>query len=124
AYTRELAKSHYENFTVVSWLLPRHLRDDFRNVYSFCRWADDLGDETGNPQQSLDLLAWWSREVDACYAGEPRHPVFVALSETIRKYDIPRQPFDDLIAAFVQDQTVTRYETFSQVVDYCTRSAN
>ena len=123
-YTRELAKSHYENFTVVSWFLPKRLRDDFRHVYSFCRWADDLGDETGDPQWSLELLEWWSREVDLCYAGKPRHPVFVALQRTIEAHDIPRKPFDDLIDAFVQDQKVTRYETWDQVVDYCTRSAD
>lgn len=124
AYTRQLAKSHYENFTVVSWFLPRRLRDDFRHVYSFCRWADDLGDETGDPQRSLELLAWWRRELDQCYEGEPHHPVFVALRPTIEKHDIPRKPFDDLIDAFVQDQSVTRYQTWEQVLDYCTRSAD
>ncbi|MCC7146417.1 MAG: squalene synthase HpnC [Phycisphaeraceae bacterium] len=124
AYTRALTASHYENFTVVSWLLPKRLRDDFRNVYSFCRWADDLGDETGDPQKSLELLNWWRREIDLCYADQPRHPVFVALRETIRRHDIPRKPFDDLVDAFIQDQTVTRYDTFAQVLDYCTRSAN
>lgn len=123
-YTRDLAKSHYENFSVVSWFLPKRLRDDFRHVYSFCRWADDLGDETGDKARSLELLAWWRREVDACYAGEPRHPVFVALHRTIEKHDIPRKPFDDLIDAFVQDQQVTRYRTWEQVLDYCTRSAD
>lgn len=124
AYTRQLARSHYENFTVVSWLLPRRLRDDFRHVYSFCRWADDLGDETGDPRRSLELLAWWRRELDACYEGRPRHPVFVALWPTIQRVDIPRQPFDALIDAFVQDQHVTRYGTWEQVLDYCTRSAD
>ncbi len=123
-YTRQLAKSHYENFTVVSWFLPRRLRDDFRHVYSFCRWADDLGDETGDPRRSLELLAWWRREVDLCYAGKPRHPVFVALNQTIHRHDIPRKPFDDLISAFEQDQTMTRYRTWDQVLDYCTRSAD
>jgi squalene synthase HpnC len=123
-YTRALARSHYENFTVVSWLLPRRLRDDFRHVYAFCRWADDLGDEAGDREQSLKLLAWWRREIDTCYAGTPRHPVFVALSETIRRHDIPRQPFDDLVDAFVQDQSVLRYRTWDEVLGYCTRSAN
>lgn len=123
-YTRRLARTHYENFTVVSWLLPRRFRDDFRHVYAFCRWADDLGDQTGDRQRSLDLLAWWRREIDACYDGRPRHPVFVALNRTIRRHDIPRKPFDDLVDAFVQDQTLTRYDTFEQVLDYCTRSAN
>lgn len=124
AYTRALARSHYENFTVVSWLLPRRLRDDFRHVYSFCRWADDLGDETGDPARSLQLLAWWRDELDLCYADRPRHPVFVALHPTIRRHDIPRQPFDHLIDAFVQDQTVRRYDTWDRVLDYCTRSAD
>ena len=123
-YTRRLARSHYENFTVVSWFLPKRLRDDFRNVYAFCRWADDLGDETGDRRRSLDLLAWWRQEVDRCYEGSPRHPVFIALKPTIDKHDIPRKPFDDLIDAFVQDQTVTRYDTYDQVLDYCTRSAD
>lgn len=123
-YTRDLAKSHYENFTVVSWFLPKRLRDDFRHVYSFCRWADDLGDETGDPQLSIELLSWWRREVDLCYDGHPRHPVFVALQRTIVEHDIPRKPFDDLIDAFIQDQSVTRYETWDQVIDYCTRSAD
>lgn len=124
AYTQKLAKTHYENFTVVSWLLPKRLRDDFRHVYAFCRWADDLGDETGDTQQSLRLLDWWKHEIDLCYAGTPRHPVFVALRPTIEKHDLPRKPFDDLVDAFVQDQTVFRYASWDQVLDYCTRSAN
>ncbi len=124
AYVKRLAKQHYENFTVVSWLLPRRLRDDFRHIYAFCRWADDLGDETGDPQQSLYLLDWWRMEIDKCYDDKPRHPVFVALHRTIRKHDIPRRPFDDLVNAFMQDQRITRYDTWEQVVDYCRRSAD
>ena len=123
-YTRWLAQSHYENFNVVSWLLPRRLHQDFFNVYSFCRWADDLGDEIGDPARSLDLLHWWQRELDAVYAGEARHPVYVALRQTIEKHDIPEQPFADLIRAFVQDQTVTRYATYTNLLDYCRYSAN
>lgn len=124
AYNSKLARSHYENFTVVSWLLPARLRDDFRNIYAFCRWADDLGDETGSRERSLELLAWWKHEVDLCYAGTPRHPVFVALAKTIADHDIPRKPFDDLIDAFMQDQTLVRYQTWDQLLDYCSRSAN
>lgn len=124
AYAHELVRSQYENFTVASWLLPRRLRHHFAHVYAFCRWADDLGDETGDRQRSLSLLAWWRSELDRCYQGEPRHPVFVALEPTIREHDIPRRPFDDLIDAFVQDQQVSRYQTWDQVLDYCTRSAN
>jgi len=124
AYTRRLAKDHYENFTVVSWLLPRRLRDHFRHVYAFCRWADDLGDEIGDRDRGLELLAWWRREIDDCYADRPRHPVFVALHRTIRQFDIPRKPLDDLVSAFIQDQKVRRYQTWDQILDYCTRSAN
>jgi len=124
AYVRELATSHYENFTVVSRLLPVDLRDHFAAVYAFCRWADDLGDEVGDRERSLELLAWWRAELQRCYAGEPRHPVFIALEPTVRRFDIPIELFDKLIQAFEQDQRVHRYETWEQVVDYCTRSAD
>ncbi|MFA9477174.1 squalene synthase HpnC [Phycisphaerales bacterium AB-hyl4] len=124
AYTAQLTRAQYENFTVVSWLLPKRLREHFTHIYAFCRWADDLGDETGDPQRSRELLDWWRDELDRCYAGEPRHPVYVALKPTIDRFDIPRKPFDDLIDAFIQDQTVTRYKTWEQLLDYCTRSAN
>lgn len=124
AYTRDLATSHYENFTVVSGVLPRRLRPHFAAVYAFCRWADDLGDEAGDPRRAMKLLAWWRDELGACYAGEPRHPVFVALRPTIEQFEIPSTPFEDLISAFEQDQNVRRYETWPEVLDYCTRSAN
>ena len=124
SYTRKLARSHSENFTVISWLLPRQLREDFHHIYAFCRWADDLGDETGDPKRSVELLSWWRSELDACYAGNPRHPVYVALQRTIERHAIGRQPFNDLIDAFIQDQTVRRYENWDEVLDYCTRSAN
>lgn len=124
AYTRRLAETQYENFTVVSRLLPSGLRDDFRHVYAFCRAADDLGDEVGDPHRARELLDWWRRELDACFAGEPRHPIYVALHRTIEKHRLPRKPFDDLIDAFVQDQSVTRYDAWDGVLDYCTRSAD
>jgi len=123
-YCRTLAQTHYENFPVASWLLPRHLRQHFCNVYAYCRWADDLGDETGDRPRSLQLLRWWEQQLNRCYLGEAEHPVFVALGPTIRRYSIPREPFADLISAFIQDQTVLRYETFPQLLDYCQRSAN
>lgn len=124
AYCRYLATGHYENFPVVSLLLPRPLHQHFYNVYAYCRWSDDLGDETGEPQRALELLGWWRGELEACYTGQTRHPVFVALAETIREFDIPRQPLFDLISAFEQDQTVREYETYSQLLDYCRRSAD
>ncbi|MGA2273662.1 MAG: squalene synthase HpnC [Bryobacteraceae bacterium] len=124
AYTRWLATRHYENFHVVSFLLPRRLRQDFYNVYAYCRWADDLGDEIGDREKSLRLLEWWSGELDGMYRGRVTHPVFVALEETVRRHRIPRRPFADLIQAFVQDQNVTRYAGWDDLFDYCRRSAN
>lgn len=125
AYTRWLATHHYENFHVVSFLLPKRLHQDFYNVYSFCRWADDLGDEIGNPQESLRLLAWWRQELHAMYAsGAVAHPVFVALKGTAERFDLPRSLFDDLITAFERDQTITRYNNFEELFDYCRYSAN
>ncbi len=124
AYTRWLATHHYENFHVVSFLLPRRLHQDFYSVYAFCRWADDLGDEIGDRAESLRLLAWWKAELDAMYQGRVTHPVFVALRGAVQRYGIPPQLFADLIDAFVQDQTVNRYRDWEHVFDYCRRSAN
>ncbi|MFI4874959.1 MAG: squalene/phytoene synthase family protein, partial [Blastopirellula sp. JB062] len=84
AYCQQLTKNHYENFTVASWLLPRELRSHFAHIYAYCRWSDDLADESGDDVRSLRLLAWWRSELQACYQGRTRHPVFVALAETIR----------------------------------------
>ncbi len=123
-YTRWLATHHYENFQVVSFLLPKRLHQDFYNVYSFCRWADDLGDEIGDTQESLQLLSWWRGELHAMYAGETRHPVFVALRDTAARHALPMEPFDNLISAFEQDQTVTRYRDFAGLFQYCRYSAN
>jgi squalene synthase HpnC len=124
AYCERLARNHYENFTVGSWFLPKRLRPHFFAVYAYCRISDDLGDEVGNPAQSLALLGEWERELDACYDGSPRHPVFVALAETVRDCEIPKQPFVDLLTAFRQDQIVSRYETFDELLGYCRYSAN
>jgi squalene synthase HpnC len=123
-YTRWLATHHYENFHVVSFLLPKRLHQDFYNVYAFCRWADDLGDEIGDPAESLRLLAWWRTELDAMYQGRVQHPVFVALQGTVQKFDLPQQLFADLISAFEQDQRVSRYENWDHLFAYCRCSAN
>ena len=123
-YTRWLATHHYENFHVVSFLLPKSLHQDFFNVYAYCRWADDLGDEIGDPVESLRLLEWWRGELDAMYSGRATHPVFVALRATAGRHDIPKEPFADLLAAFVQDQTVTRYRSWKDLFGYCRYSAN
>jgi len=123
-YTRWLATHHYENFNVVSWLLPKELHQHFYNVYAYCRWADDLGDEVPEKERALELLAWWERELDACYEGRPSHPVFVALRETAVAKEVPKQPFADLLKAFRQDQVVKRYGSWQAVLDYCVYSAN
>ena len=123
-YCARLARTHYENFSVATWFLPRRLRQHFFNVYAYCRISDDLGDEVGDTAAALALLDEWQRELDACYEGLPKHPVFVALAETIRQFDIPKHEFSDLLIAFRQDQTVTRFHTFNDVLGYCHYSAN
>jgi squalene synthase HpnC len=123
-YCSRLARSHYENFTVASLLLPRRLLRHFHAVYAYCRWADDLADEVGGGAYALELLRWWREELLRCYDGRPRHPVMVALRETIQKFRIPPEPFLDLLFAFEQDQIVKRYQTFPQLLTYCRNSAN
>jgi squalene synthase HpnC len=124
AYCRQLAESHYENFHVATWFLPKPLRPHFQSIYAYCRISDDLGDEVGDRSVALALLDLWGRELDARYEGRARHPVFVALAETIRACNIPKEPFADLLVAFRQDQTVTRYATMDEVLGYCRYSAN
>ena len=124
AYTRWLATHHYENFHVVSFLLPKKLHQDFYNVYSYCRWADDLGDEIGDLAESTRLLHWWRDSLQRMYAGEADHPVFIALRGTVERHSIPVTPFDDLITAFLHDQVVTRYRNWDEVLGYCVYSAN
>jgi squalene synthase HpnC len=123
-YTRWLATHHYENFNVASWLLPKRLHQHFYNLYAYCRWADDLGDEIANPARALELLDSWDQELRDCYAGRPSHPVFIALRQTISACDIPIAPFSELLVAFRQDQTVHRYPTWTGVLGYCRYSAN
>ena len=129
-YCRRLARRHYENFTVVSWLLPGRLRQHFYNVYAYCRWADDLADEPGDGApcthgpQSLLLLDWWEKELRNCYAGKTRHPVFLALANTVRRFSIPIDPFIDLLVAFRQDQRIHGYDDAGQLMQYCRYSAN
>lgn len=135
-YCRKLARSHYENFTVVSFLLPKKFRVPFFTVYAYCRWADDLGDELGSANRSLELLDWWESELHRAYKrskivrpdteGERFvHPVFVALEELFRNFPaLVPEPFADLLEAFRLDQTVKRYDTYEELLDYCRYSAN
>lgn len=124
AHTRSLARSHYENFSVVTFLLPKQLHQDFYNVYAFCRIADDLGDEVGDRALATEYLARFRDQLHATYEKQADTACFVALRATIQRHDIPKQPFLDLIDAFEQDQVVNRYQTFEQLVDYCRRSAD
>jgi len=124
AWCKHLALEHYENFHVASRFLPEKYRPHFYAIYAYCRVSDDLGDEVGDPEQSLALLDYWQHELDECYRGRPLHPVFVALAETIRECDIPKKPFDDLLVAFRQDQRVFRYANLDEVLEYCGYSAN
>jgi squalene synthase HpnC len=123
-YCRRLAQRHYENFTAASRFLPPRLHQHICNVYAYCRWADDLADEVGDPQRSLALLKWWETQLRDCYEGRAVHPVFIALGETVREFAIPIEPFVNLLTAFRQDQKVTRYETSEDVLAYCRYSAN
>jgi squalene synthase HpnC len=117
-----LARRHYENFTVASLVVPRSLRLHLARIYAFCRTTDDLGDESGGA--GLWRLQLWQAEVEAMFTGRPPvHPVLVALEETVRRFGIPAEPFLDLIAANVQDQRVSRYETWEELRSYCMLSA-
>lgn len=123
-YTRRLVSRHYENFLVASLLVPKRLRQDYCNIYAFCRWADDLGDETGDPAESLELLGWWQSELRCLFEGRAYHPVYVALADTLSRHELPAACFEDLIKAFVQDQSVRRYRTYAELLEYCRLSAN
>jgi len=125
AYCQSLATHHYENFHVGTWLLPAEVREHAYNVYAYCRWSDDLADEATSPEHSLSLLGWWHDKLDRLYeSGETDHVVFAALAHTIKTFDIPKKPLADLLSAFIQDQTRFRYESYDELLDYCTRSAD
>jgi squalene synthase HpnC len=120
AYCARLAKSHYENFTIASWLMPRAMRPHMYAIYAYARMADDFADE----ERDLEKLAQWEAELDRCYAGVPSHPVFVALADTVRRYDIPRDPFLDLLTAFRSDVNFEGFETLEDLLGYARCSAN
>jgi squalene synthase HpnC len=124
AFCREIAARHYENFTVATRLVPPRLRQHLANVYAFARWADDLADEAASASAATAALAAWQGELEACFAGRPRHPICVALADTVRVTGLEIEPFADLIDAFRQDQVTTRYADREQLLDYCRRSAN
>ena len=124
SYCRDLALCHGENFSVLNRFVPARMHEGMCAVYAFCRWADDLGDETGDRDRSAELLAWWRSELDHCFQGSPRHPVFIALAPVIERHGLISAPFEHLIGAFQSDQLVSRHDTWEQVLDYCRGSAD
>jgi squalene synthase HpnC len=124
AYCRRFTRRHSENFSVATHFLPRTLVPHFYAVYAYCRFADDLGDESGDPAIALERLNWWREELLRTYAGAPDHPITVALLETIHQFAIPQNLFLELLSAFEQDQRVKRYSTYEDLLGYCRNSAN
>jgi squalene synthase HpnC len=124
AYCRRLTLGQYENFSVLSRFVPDRMRDGISAVYAYCRWADDLSDESGSQDLALERLAWWREELIACIAGDPRHPVFVALGSVITQHGLDSAPFHHLLDAFEQDQRVSRYATWDELLGYCRGSAD
>jgi squalene synthase HpnC len=123
-FCRRLATTHYENFLVASIFLPRFMRQPFYNVYAFCRYADDLSDESESPAIATERLIDWRQRLHDCFAGSPSHPIFVSLYRTIHDFDLKLEPFDRLLDAFLQDQVKVRYQTFAELLGYCENSAN
>lgn len=126
AWCHRLATTHYENFHVGTFLLPKYLRPHFDALYAFCRTSDDLGDEVGSTELATRLLAEWRAMLHESYATPQlsRHPVFVALQPTIQQCSLPIDPFDDLVTAFERDQVYPKHESLATLEDYSRYSAN
>ncbi len=125
-WCRRLASTHYENFHVATFFLPKKVRPHFESIYAYCRVSDDLGDEVSEPVTATRLLDAWGEMLDECYDAPERsmHPVFVALHETIRECGLPRQLFADLLHAFRMDQYKTKYANWAELLEYSHYSAN
>ena len=119
-FCARLARSHYENFTVASWLMPAAMRKHMYAIYAYARMADDFADEDHDPRK----LDEWERQLNLAYAGSPGHPVFVALADTVHRFDIPREPFADLLVAFRSDLQFNGFETIEDLLGYARYSAN
>lgn len=125
-WCKQLAGSHYENFHVATMFLPKEQRPHFESIYAYCRVSDDLGDEVADQRTTLRLLDAWEELLNEAYdrPQESMHPVFVALQATIAQFSIPRTLFADLLKAFRQDQVLTHYETWEELLEYSRNSAN
>jgi squalene synthase HpnC len=130
AFCRDVARRHYENFTVATRLVPPRLRQHLANVYAYARWSDDLVDEAASPAEAARDLVIWRQGLEACFAGRPGHPVYVALAETVRQTGLTIEPFAHLLDAFQEDLAfdaagvAVRYEDRDELVAYCRRSAD
>ena len=124
-FCERLTHEHYENFPVASLMVPREKRPYICAIYSFARIADDYADEPGlSTAERIDSLTDWEEQLIDSYRGHVQHPVFVALQETVNRFEMPIELFSDLLAAFRSDVTTHRYETFDEVLGYCENSAN
>jgi squalene synthase HpnC len=126
AWCKVLTTTHYENFHVATFFLPKKLRPHFESIYAFCRTSDDLGDEVADTTTATRLLAEWRAMLHQCFTQPElsRHPVYVALEPTINQCSLPAQPFDDLISAFEQDQVYTHHDSLHTLESYSKYSAN
>jgi len=124
-YCEQIARSHYENFPVASWFVPKEIRKYIWAIYAFARIADDYADEPGYTlAERMDNLFQWEQYLDECYNGNPTHRVFAALADTVERFQIPVELFQNLLTAFRSDVTVKRYATYEEVLEYCCNSAN
>ncbi|NOT61310.1 MAG: squalene synthase HpnC [Acidobacteria bacterium] len=125
AHCEQLARAHYENFPVGSLLIPKAKRQHVYSIYAFARTADDFADEGNDePATRLRQLDEWQAQLDECYESRATHPIFIALAHTVKELQLEKSLLSDLLSAFKQDVTKRRYANFSEVLDYCTRSAN
>ncbi len=126
-YCEEIAKNHYENFPVASFLVPKDKRKYIFSIYAFARAADDFADEPaieGGKEKRLVLLDEWNGKLRDCYKGKAYDPIFIALSRTVEECKIPIETLEDLLKAFRQDVVKNRYADFDEVLGYCINSAN
>ena len=120
----KIVVGHYENFPVASKLLSAKIRPHVTAVYAFARGADDIADTAGPVDERLARLDEWEEKLILAHKGVAETDVFIALSDTIQKFDLPLQPFRNLLSAFKQDVTILRYPNYEALLDYCRRSAD
>tara|TARA_B100001778_G_scaffold44356_2_gene32185 strand:+ start:2130 stop:3074 length:945 start_codon:yes stop_codon:yes gene_type:complete len=128
-YCSQIADAHYENFLIANKFTPPNIRQHIQNIYAFCRYGDDLGDEAPfDSQGRLKLLEAWEKDLaeahQSDWSGKPQHPILIAVQYTAKTFNIPLEPFWKLIQAFKMDQTKNRYQSWDELLDYCQHSAD